>query len=70
VAVRLACVVAIGAGIDAAALGALFYAETDAPGAGAPAEQKVPVRGSALPVRAEQDGAAGPRGISRRYRAG
>ena len=48
VAARLACVVAIGAGLDAAALGALFYAEGEVPGAGEPPSE-VPVSGSATP---------------------
>ena len=49
VAARLACVVAIGAGLDAAALGALLYAEAGLPGAGEPPEPKVPVSGSTTP---------------------
>ena len=49
VTVRVACLVAIGAGLDAAALGAFFYAETDVPGVGEPAEPRLPVIGSAPP---------------------
>jgi hypothetical protein len=70
VVVRLACVVAIGAGIDAAALAALFYADTEGPKADLLAEPRVPVTGPALPLRAEQGGAAGSRAGSRRYRGG
>ena len=46
VAARLACVVAIGAGLDAAALGALLYAGAELAGAGEPPEPRVPVSGS------------------------
>ena len=69
VAVRLACVVAIGAGVAAVALGAFVYADTEMSWAGRPGEPKLPT-GSAPAPRSEPDRAAGPRSGLRRYRAG
>lgn len=49
--VRLTGLVAIGAGLDAAALGALFYAETDMPGAGERVEPKGAFSDTVPPLR-------------------